>query len=174
MTTETRTLKHSPGFTLLELLITITIISILASLGIPSIKIFYDKHLLHTHTNEIVFDLHIARSEAIKNRTETTLCKSSEFAACDNKREWHEGWIIFSDTNQNRQFDDNEKLIRHRPPSHPSITINYSGFRGKNRVSYSPLGTPSTFNGSFKIKNSTQENKVVISRAGRIRTKKDS
>lgn len=174
MTTEIRAFKNSPGLTLLELLTAVAIISIMVGLGIPSIKIFYDKHLLHTHTNEIVFDLHIARSEAIKNRTETTLCKSSELAACDNKREWHEGWIIFSDTNKNKQFDGDEILIRYRPPSHPSITINYSGFRGGNRVSYSPLGTPSTFNGSFKIKNSTQENKVVISRVGRIRTENDS
>jgi len=170
MIISTHTPQNHQGLTLLELLATLAIISIIATISIPSLTTLHRKHVLHTHTNQIVFDLYLARSEAIKTATETTLCKSGDLLTCDNDREWHEGWIIFSDNNQNKQFDKDELLIRQRAASHSTITIKYRGFRGPNRISYSPTGYPATFNGSFTISNTSRENKVIISRAGRVRT----
>ena len=57
--------KHS-GFTLLELLITVTVIAIVMAFAIPSMREFTQNDRLTTNINTLIGHLALARSEATK------------------------------------------------------------------------------------------------------------
>ena len=95
-------MKNSNGFTLVELLITLIIVSVLLAVGLPSLKTFLQGNQLVAATNELLSAVHIARSEAIKLNTNVTLCESSNGTTCAATGDWENGWIVFVDSNADR------------------------------------------------------------------------
>ena len=92
--------KHS-GFTLIELMITLAIVGILLTVGVPSLKTFMQGNQLIASSNELVSALHIARSEAIKLNSRVSICESSNGISCSNTGSWKNGWIVFVDFDGN-------------------------------------------------------------------------
>lgn len=58
--------QKSSGFTLLEVLITVAVLSILVALAVPSFREMMDRNAVTTTANDILSSLLLARSEAIK------------------------------------------------------------------------------------------------------------
>jgi type IV fimbrial biogenesis protein FimT len=99
-------MERGKGFTLVELLITIVVISVLLATGVPAFLDFIKNNRLTAQTNELVSAIQLARSEAVKRGTNTIVCASSNGTSCsDNKDDWDKGWIVFSDLNQNDDPD---------------------------------------------------------------------
>jgi type IV fimbrial biogenesis protein FimT len=99
-------MERGKGFTLVELLITIVVISVLLATGVPAFLDFIKNNRLTAQTNELVPAIQLARSEAVKRGTNTIVCASSNETSCsDNKDDWDKGWIVFSDLNQNDDPD---------------------------------------------------------------------
>ena len=92
--------KHS-GFTLIELMITLAIVGILLTVGVPSLKTFMQGNQLIASSNELVSALHVARSEAIKLNSRVSICESSNGTSCSNTGSWKNGWIVFVDFDGN-------------------------------------------------------------------------
>lgn len=59
-------MKVCRGFTLLELMVTIAVVAILATVGVPGFRDLIQNNRVTTQTNEIVNALAFARTEAIK------------------------------------------------------------------------------------------------------------
>lgn len=94
-------MKKFSGFTLIELMITLFIVGILLSVGVPSLKTFMQSNQLVASTNELISALHVARSEAIKLNTRVSICDSSDGATCGGTGDWSNGWIVFIDNDGN-------------------------------------------------------------------------
>ena len=92
-------MKKYSGFTLVELLITLFIVGILVSVGVPSLKSFMQSNQLVAATNELISAMHVARSEAIKANSRVTICSSDDGATCSGDSDWTDGWIVFIDAN---------------------------------------------------------------------------
>ena len=90
-----------PGFTLLELMITITIVAILLSLGVPSYKYVTNANRIARAVNGLLGDMQLARAEAIKQGQSVTVCVSTDGLTCTGGTAWRNGWIVFSDPNGN-------------------------------------------------------------------------
>jgi len=88
------------GMTMVELLITIVVVTILLALGVPSFQEFIKNNRLTAQTNAFVTAIQLARSEAIKRGSFTTICASTDQATCSGTDNWSTGWIVFSDLNQ--------------------------------------------------------------------------
>jgi type IV fimbrial biogenesis protein FimT len=59
-------MKVCRGFTLLELMVTIAVLAILATVGVPSFRDLIQNNRVTTQTNELVTALSFARTEAVK------------------------------------------------------------------------------------------------------------
>jgi type IV fimbrial biogenesis protein FimT len=92
-------MKKYSGFTLMELMITLFIVGILLTVGVPSMKSFLQSNQLIASTNELISAFHVARSEAIKLNSRVTICESSNGKTCATTGSWREGWIVFVDAN---------------------------------------------------------------------------
>ena len=94
-------MKRENGFTLVELLITIVIVTTLLAMGVPSLKDFMKQNRLTAQSNALVTALQVARTEAVKRGTDTVICASSNQSSCTGAGDWDKGWIVFSDLNLN-------------------------------------------------------------------------
>jgi type IV fimbrial biogenesis protein FimT len=79
----------SRGFTLLELMVTLAIAVILASIAAPSFQNILASQRVQAATFDLLANLTLARSEAIKQNRSVTL------AANNNGDAWEDGWQIF-------------------------------------------------------------------------------
>lgn len=84
--------KRNQGFTLLELLVTITVASIILSFGVPSFLDIVRNNRAAANSNDLLIALAIARSEAVKRGTTVTVCASADGSNCNGT--WDQGWIV--------------------------------------------------------------------------------
>ena len=89
--------KSHTGFTLVELLMTLVIASIVVTLAVPAFTETIRNNRLTTQANELITALNVARSEAIKRRSNVTVCISSDQATCTGGN-WQDGWIVRNDS----------------------------------------------------------------------------
>lgn len=171
---------RTAGFTLIELMVTLTVASILMTVAAPSFREFLQSNRMSTLVNLLLSDLNACRSEAIKRRIPVTLCKSANQTACVTTGGYEQGWIIFTDTDRDGTVDvSDDTIIRTQEAIGGELTI-----RGKspvqNRVSFHDSGNVST-SGTLifcdaRIKVfSTDRGKaraIVINQPGRFRTVK--
>ncbi|MBI3546567.1 MAG: GspH/FimT family protein [Gammaproteobacteria bacterium] len=123
--------------------------------------------------NELMTQLNLARSEAIKRGTTVTLCKSANGKVCTDKAEWHDGLIIFVDENANHQIDGSENLIYVKPGRQGNVSFRYGGEKELySYTTYHPEGYARP-NATFTFCNdrsSTQAKAVIINTVGRPRS----
>lgn len=96
--------KNNHGFTLIELIVTLAVVSIVLATGIPALNQMTSSNRLVSQINNIAASLALARSESIKRGQSITLCGSTDGSTC-NTSSWETGWIIFSDSNNNATLD---------------------------------------------------------------------
>jgi type IV fimbrial biogenesis protein FimT len=85
------------GFTLMELLMTIAIAAIVATIGIPSFQYVTNSNRVAGEVNGLLADLQFARAEAIKEGQPVTVCMSKGGVTCDTTgNAWNSGWIVYS------------------------------------------------------------------------------
>jgi len=155
-------MKPIRGFTLIELVMTIAILGILLTIGIPSFRELTTRNRITTQANEFMADIAHARAEAVRRNTRVTICKSNDGANCVTSANWQEGWIIFTDPSGYGTYTStsaDEKLLRvHGPLSGTSTLVPALFDNAGNYFQFSPSGqaigvsggTPSTM-GTFVL-----------------------
>lgn len=89
------------GFTLIELIVTVSLAGILMAVAIPSFVEAIKSNRLTTQTNEFMAALNLARSEAIKRGVQVTIQRKGSTSGA-----WEEGWRMFVDSDANETFSD--------------------------------------------------------------------
>src|ERR1039457_2199475 len=77
-------LGATAGFTLIELMITLTVAAILVTAGVPAFSAFVQNTRLSGQASSLVYSLSFARSEAIKSGAQggITVCSSINGNTC--------------------------------------------------------------------------------------------
>lgn len=91
------------GFTLIELMITISIFAILLSIAIPSFTNTIRANQIVAQTNTLVTSLALARSEATKRALQVSVCGASG-QTCAGTSNWADGWLVFADIDRDGAF----------------------------------------------------------------------
>lgn len=98
------------GFTLIEMLVTLSVVAILINLAVPSFTALLNTNRLAAQANDLVGAMMIARSEAIRLNQRVVLCRSDDGSTCSTGTGSWPGWLIFADTNINDTLDSGEML----------------------------------------------------------------
>jgi type IV fimbrial biogenesis protein FimT len=140
---------HTAGFSLVELIVTVSIAAVLTTVAAPSLGDFLKSRRVSTRALDLSVDLGYARTEAVKRRTEVNICRTSDLAAtplvCGGTQyDWSNGWLIFLDDNDDSTYSaaDDQLLRAGRPPlTGLAVTANTTGDAS---IIFRPDGTTDT------------------------------
>ena len=137
------------GFTLIELMTVIAIIAILLGIAAPSVQGLMQNASMSAVANDLLGDLALARSEAIKRNVRVAICSSSTGLACTGgtalrPAAWEVGRIVFVDTNQNGLRDAGEEILKAAPEApvgNRVAAVRDAGAGEARTVHYRPSGS---------------------------------
>jgi len=121
------------GFTLIELMITITVLGILLAVAVPSFTDAVLGSKLRSYANNFLASVYLARGEAIKRNSVVNLCASSNGTSCTG--DWEQGWIVLTGTT----------VIQRQSALSSGMKMTESG--GVSSINFQPTGvgvTPAT------------------------------
>ncbi len=110
----------SSGYSLIEVLITISVIAIVSILAFPAYSNLMNSSRMATVSSTLHSSILYARSEAIKRGGNVVICKSSftltENPHCDGNASndgigWGVGWIIFHDVDKNHRYSSGDEIL---------------------------------------------------------------
>jgi type IV fimbrial biogenesis protein FimT len=172
-----KSVKHS-GFTLIELIVTVSIAAILLSMAIPSFIGTIASNRLTTNANEFVTALNLARSEAINRGISVTVRKvdNNSFTNLGAGANWEDGWDVFTDNDSDGVFDnlDGDTLIR----TYAALKTSYT-LRGNNNfvnfIRYRPDGSSNNLGSFITCDNGsiTGAKLIIVNAVGRVRMGSD-
>ena len=119
--------RYEAGFTLVELIITLTIAGILIALAAPAMQTFVLDQRLTTQANDFIADLSLSRSEAIRRASNVVICRqggSVSSPSCSTTAAWGAGWVVFADADSNGALASNESVLRIRQSLDGNNTLN--------------------------------------------------
>jgi len=161
--------RHTAGFTLWELLCTLSIAGILVGLAVPSFRTFVLDARRTADVNELVLAVQVARTEAIKRGETVVLCQTFDGQRCGNDElGFGSGWFVFADrdhTRPPRRSDDEPLIYTYRPALIGTIVANREYFE------FRPIQKRST-NGTVVFcdeRGATAARAVIVSPTGRPR-----
>lgn len=165
---------NKKGFSLIELIIVLSITAILATIAIPSFQWVIRTNRLAAATNQMVAMLAFTRSEAIKRGVRVTLCKSDSGVQCTTSQGFEQGWIVFQDHNVNATVDGNEAIIQVFSGEQLDGLVMTGNRPVASYVSYTPMGNTELTSGAFQAGTLTfcatpEARRLIISRSGRVR-----
>lgn len=103
-------MQRDSGFTLIELMIAISLVAILLATAVPALDDFTNDARQTGAINDFVSAIHLARNTAITTNSRVTMCASATGANCE-VTSWDSGWIVFGDLNSNGSLDVGETIV---------------------------------------------------------------
>jgi type IV fimbrial biogenesis protein FimT len=126
--------ERETGFTLLELMVTVMILGILLTIGVPNFMEFQRNNVMAAAANDLISAVLLARTEAVKRQAPVTLCASAnpmaDAPACGVGA--NTGYIVFVDavnplvpaaTDGNAVVDGGETVLFQHPAPTGTMTV---------------------------------------------------
>jgi len=110
--------RHGLGFTLLELMVAITIGALILGIGIPSFRNYLRSAELTSTANDLLGAFYLARSAGVIRA----------------------GWVVFQDNNANRAVDAGEAILQRH--ALPGVEVEFASVPAGNAgyFAYAPTG----------------------------------
>ncbi len=167
------------GLTLIELLVTLSIVAILLAIAVPGFQDFFRRNRVDATASDLVTALNYARSEAIRRGARVTVCGSANPSAaspnCEDSK-WAQGWMVFQDGGTKGVIDgtDAANILRVQGAAPGGVSIGAGG-NVKKSVSYAASGMGEGLsNDTFTICHGAYGKKVILNSTGRVRVEQTS
>ncbi len=127
---------RAEGFTLLEMLIVVTIVAIGVSMATSSFHTIIQKNQLRSSAARLLDSITLARSEAVLRNVSVSLCPSTmhETGKPTCTGNYSNGWIVFANVDRDRNVDRNADEVLHVYPAIPA-SIGITNRKGTSVVS---------------------------------------
>ncbi len=114
--------RAQSGFTLYELLVTVVVAGVIIGFGVPNLRQFQLNNRMVAASNDLLAMFSMARTEAIKRKTNVSICSASDWNAATptcgavdgDDVAWHEGYFAFVDVDGDLVVDagDGDEVLR--------------------------------------------------------------
>lgn len=176
----TRPRSHSGGFTIIELMVTIAVVSVLLGLAVPAFNDLIRNNRLSEQANAIVGALNYARAETAVRGTPVSVCAANAsrnacVAAAETATTWANGWIIFTDrTGDLGVIDGDDTVLQTGAAPGMAYAVTNTASFVRFGVGAAPA-TERTFTiapTTTGLCNATGRRRVTVSMTGRVITSK--
>ena len=116
-------IKKQHAFSLIELLITISIAGITLAIAIPNMSQFIKNDRLTSSSNTLLTDMMLARSQAVGRNQPVIICASTDQSSCTGGN-YEDGWIVTIDTDNDGIGDE---LVKVQQPIEGGISYGQAG-----------------------------------------------
>ena len=146
--------RRAYGFTLIELMVTITLSAILLTIAVPSFQTAINSNRLTSAASEMAASLQVARIEAIRYGRRTVVCLStnanSATPSCAATNATNAtGWVVFVDINTNNTYDSGTDRLLRIGTTHSAVRVlGSSNMLGKVKVLFRSDGMARTSTGT--------------------------
>lgn len=165
--------KRQGGLTLIELIITITLLAILLGIGVPSFVGTVQQNRAISTANEILHHLQLARSEAVRNMRVVRVCAQDSNSSSECGSDWGSGLLVV-------YYDDDadEDVVLRVASTSSNVTV--SAVDGSNspvaEIPFSPIGA---INGAgapyeFTVEAGNRSRLVCVRISGQSRVEESS
>jgi len=150
--------KQNRAFSLIELLVTLTLITLLGSVALPSLASLVERNRIQSLRANLQAQLHHARASSVLHNRDVEVCGSSDGQNCDDQ--WQQGWLL--------HVVGTKQVIGQHLLS-PQDRIMWMG--ATTRIRFHGNGTSPLGNGRFYIcdQHLAVALQIVINRQGRFR-----
>jgi len=165
--------KYQTGITLVELLITLVIISLLLALSGPSYNSLVNASKRDAEVNDLLAFMVMARHESIMSGEIVTLCPLNTKKECG--RNWNGELHLFKDPENNRALSNDRQVIRTLPATSTGKRVVRS--LSRSYFQYRPNGMILSDLGNITWCPENEDPKtaghIIVSRGGRVRLATD-
>ncbi|WP_374601103.1 GspH/FimT family pseudopilin [Niveibacterium sp.] len=114
------------GFSLIELMVTLTVAGILLAIAIPPLTGALARQRISSTISDLSSDLALARSEAARVGQPVSVCASSDGTSCSTS--WTNGWLVWVDVDGDGTKSSTETtIVRSRVSGRTTPTITEGG-----------------------------------------------
>lgn len=144
------------GFSTVELMIVLVIAAVLMTAAAPSMGTFVRNNRLQAKGFELMRMMHFARSEAIKRKTRTVLCRSANPIAATpscggTASNWTTGFLLFAAGDANNTYQAaTDVLLRVGLASGNGMTV-VTNATSNNNLEYNDDGTTNEGGGTARF-----------------------
>ena len=146
----------SAGISIVELVVSLAVVSILASTAVPTFSSFIQSNRLSKSTFDVLGTINLARTEAVKRRTRVVLCRSADptltTPACSGSANtWTTGWLVFASGDANSTYEaGTDTLLGVGLVGADNVTVITNG-TSNNNLEYNSDGTTNEGGGTARF-----------------------
>jgi type IV fimbrial biogenesis protein FimT len=165
------TMRRVRGFTLIELMMTLTVMGILIAVAAPAFGNLIQSTEAQSSRSTLTAALGTARILAVSKTENIVVCPSTDQQYCGHTTEWQHGWLIFVDTNHDGARNTDEDLLSVSDAQPEGVAILTTA--GRTHINYRPDGSTPGSNVTFTVcdrRGNELATSLVINNAGRVRS----
>lgn len=171
-----KTRHNGDGFTLVELLLVLSILSILLGLSLPNFQAMYAQRHADTVIRKVSEAIQLARMSAIRTGKLVTLCRSD--SGVEWGGQWQDGIMVFSDRNGDRKINQDDVLQQFITFPGINGSLKWRAFQNRQYLQITNQGFTRYQNGNFTYcpnnGDASLAHQLIINRTARIRFAVDS
>jgi type IV fimbrial biogenesis protein FimT len=120
------------GFSLVELMVTITVMGILVAIALPSFRDVIHRNQVSSVSNELLASLAYARTEAIARGQLVSMCPSTDNGvSCAGGKGFESGWIVYTypagAASANTNYDSTKATLLRATTARAGVSVQAKG-----------------------------------------------
>lgn len=166
-------MRRNYGFTLIEVMISMTVLGILAGVATPTLSGLIEQQRTFAAMSSLTTHMALARIAAVTQNRRAVLCPSTDGNHCLPGTDWSGGWMLFLDDDGNHKPDAGEDILRTdlEPTSRHLRVVSTVG---RPQLRYLPDGSSAGTNLTISICNPQGDllGAVIVNNMGRPRSER--